>query len=268
MAKKGMTKEEAGKAREERLWTDVNRVAAEYCQKVNEGRPEKEQKAAKKLVSSTLESFNAEHRKNQYLAWDNAPEGAVKSAIYQRFVPQCKRVSYKSENGGPLTPEFSDVMQKADLPEMAVALGMDRFAKTDWFVKLQKLAFLHATKLSRRINGDANFEYMCSDAAKEFKFTDDKTFSDANFFQALQTVFDAILMVPDESGNNTIKIHLEEDDNGVPFCKEWAVITESITHQGNKPGSVNIGSTSKMSELVADCMYVLVNPDQKFELAQ
>lgn len=266
--KKVMTSEQAVKAREAKLWDDVKSAAETYCKKVNEGRPEKETKAAKKLVTETLNSFNAMHRQNIYREWDRTQDGAVRTAIYKRFVPQCKRVSFKSTNGSPMEPEYSDTLQKAELPEMAATLGNDKFADIHWFTKLQKLAFLHATKLSRRINGDADFSYQISDIAREFEFNDGKNYSDANFYQALQTVFDSILMVPDESGANTIRIHTEEDDNGVPYCREWSVITESITKQGQRPGLVNIGSTAKMSELVADCMFVLVNPEsEKFELA-
>lgn len=250
----------------EKMWADTQNLATAYAKSVNEGKPEKVQKAAKKMASEMLAEYNLEWCRNRYREWDNTPEGAVKTAIIKRYVVDTKSVKYPVGEDGFIYPEFTSTRTKANLPDMERTLGKDRFANPRWFDMLEKLAFLYATKLSRRINGDAHFEYKISDAAKEFNFTDGKFYSDAHFYEALQQVIDAILVIPDEDGNNLIKAHLEEDDNGIPYSREWEVVTESLTRQGNELGVVIIGATGKMSELIADVMHVIIDSDLDFKL--
>lgn len=226
--------------------------AGEACAAMNDGKTQKAIKNLQKIAKEAEDAYNAEVERLQYLAW--AEEGSpVETAIRERFVRNGKKVAYKTTDTGRYYQEITDAEFKADLLAMEAVVGSDGFHDADWFTKVQKLAVLLANSLNKQLSNNPNFQYLVDEAVSEFKFADDADLSsDASAIKALQQTVDSILFIP-------IKNKKGDEVNRLKVIKPaWVSISQSMTKQGKDPGSVSIGKTGKMCELVMDAMHCLL----------
>lgn len=219
----------------------------------------KELKELKKLSGAAIDKYNLALCDEQYRAWD-AEGDAVKTAIRLRKVPNCVKVSFKvNDDTDVMSAIYSSIGIKANLPAMQKVIGAEKFHDPKWFSMVGKLAWLCAGRLNMELGDNRNFNYEIDDATRAFEFPNGvKPYDDAGVIAALQQVFDAILMVPGKDGKNIIDAATEYHENGAVFNRALTMIRESMTHQGNEVGTVAIGGTGKMSELVADAMHILL----------
>lgn len=222
---------------------------------------QKKLKTLKKQVSDDVNTYNLELSKETYRDW-NALGDPVKTAIRTRFIPRTLSVTFKvNEDTDTMTATmvYRSDSYRADLPTMQTVLGPEVFAKTNWFAKCEKLAFIIAKNLNDRICEvkSTAFDYIIKDASKLFDFEGIDLNTEEGAIAALQEVMDSILFIPGEDGKNLIKANVRTV-NGKPCASAWTVIRESMTREGPSIGTVAISSTGKMSSLIADAMYTIM----------
>ena len=239
-------------------------AANELAQIMNDGETDQDiLKAKKKNLKNAVSAYNLELSHYWYRKW--AEDGnAVLKALTLRFVPDAVKVNVvKDEDSGwYYAEETSDgVKMKVSLPDIQNVLGRGVFAESDWAQKCNKLAFLYAGKIARNLRAEKALKYRIPDSAREFEFSEEygSVYSNAFFIHALQCVYDSILMIPDdETGENTIKVRPDYDDDGVVFSPEWEYVTDCFKKQGSEVGIVLLGNLAKMAELIADTMYLSI----------
>lgn len=203
----------------------------------------------KKAAANAVDAYNDELAKATYKEWDVMGD-AVKTALRERVVRQCLSVTYKvDEDSDVMAASFNSVAIKVKLTVLAETIGKDKFASADWFTKVQRLAWIIAGALNRKLGENPHFCYEVDEATKQFRFPDDiDPHTEEGCITALQQVFDSILFIPDKDGKNVIGANE----------KAWTCIRESLTKQGSAIGSVAISGTGKMTELVADAMHTVI----------
>lgn len=237
------------------FYDEMQNAATNYVLAYNEhNRTKKELKAMKKLATEKVDSYNQELAKETYKSW--AAEGnPVEIAIRTRFVPGCLRASFKTNDDDVMTLKFDHIEFLANLPMMMATLGAGVFADPDWFKKVEKLTWLIAARINKKLCDSAAFVYKIEDASKEFEFPEGvNPLTDDGVVHALQEIFDSILFVPDEDGQNKIHTTMKTDTDGSVYSPEWECIRESMT----KAGYINevlICNTGKMTEFIANAMY-------------
>ena len=242
-----------------KLYEDLIAKATKCADAQNDGKPKADVDALKKSASDALLAYNEQVTKEAYLKMAEAGD-AVKAALTVRYVDGVKRVSYKADkNTGHVTAVISAAQAKIDLPTMCKVIGREHFAAPNWFAMTQKMAFVIANALNRELSDNPAFIYAIDDAAKAFDFAPDANpASTKSVVKALQACADAILFVPttDKSGEsvNTIKM----------TSRHYAYIRECMTRQGKEVGEVIVGGTSKMSELIADAIHLVIVEKKPF----
>lgn len=240
----------------EELYADMSAKAGECCTAMNEGKTQKAIKNLKKIAKDAETDYNAEVARLQYIAWA-ADGNPVETAIRERYVRNGKKVSYKSNDSGRFFVEISDATFKADLLSMEDAVGVEKFKAEDWFLRVQKLAFLLANALNSQLSNDPGFRYAVDDAAAVFQFADDADYSsDASILKALQQTVDSILFMPITNRRGDVVNRLKV------IKPAWVYVAQCMTKQGNEVGNVSIANTGKMTELVADVMHCLLTGKQ------
>lgn len=241
------------------FYADMENKAVAYCEAYN-GQPRADKKALKEKKDAAMAAaakYNEELAKATYREWDK--EGhAVETAIRVRYVPGTIKLSMKPNDSDVAIARVStDNNYKANLPMMAATIGKKAFASADWFEKCEKLAYLIASRVSKHLSSGATFKYQIADASRKFSFPEGvNPMTDAGVCAALQQVYDAICMMPDEKGNNLIHVDVQKDkDDGSVFSNQWTFIREAMTREGKDLGSIEIYNTGRFTGLIADAMH-------------
>ena len=243
----------------EELNAVMREKGAEVVVAINDGKGDKVIKALKKAAKDAESAYNAEVARLQYIAWRD--EGnPMETAIRERNIPNGKKLYYKTTDTGRTYLEVNDYQFKVDLLELENAIGVEHFHEGDWFVKIQKLAYLLANALNKQLSNNADFRYEVEQAAMEFDFGEGADFtSDASILKALQITVDSILFMP-------IRNKAGIEVNRIKVIKPaWTCIAQSMTKQGSKPGEVAISGGNKMCELVTDVIHCIIT-GKKFKL--
>lgn len=237
------------------LMEKMEAAGVAYVAAYNAHEKKSAQKELKSAAKAAVDEYNDAVCNETYKVW--AAEGEpVKTAIRERFVKGCKKMTFKTNDDDVMVMTIVDTEVKANLPAMHTVIGADKFASPDWFVKTQKLAWLIAGRLNKELGENISFNYQIEDAAKAFAFDDGiKPNTDKGVQVALQQVFDAILFIDNGKGKNQIAVSTGKLDDGKVYSPQWTYIREALTRQGKGVGEIVIGNTVKMSELVADAMH-------------
>lgn len=236
---------------------NMEESAAAYVRAYNEHKPKKELKSMKSLAKAALDSYNLELSKATYQHWAEIGD-PIKQALIERFVPGAQKCSFKTDDNDVMVAVFKDAEYEINLPMMQVVLGADAFADADWFAKIEKLAWIIAGRVNVELGEKVGFEYKISDAANAFDFDGDITSIDG-VSAALQSVFDSILFIADENGENKIKADVVTLDDGSKICKAWYYVREAMTRRGGDArGQIVVGNTGLMTSLIADAMHVIL----------
>lgn len=242
-----------------KLYEDMTAKALACAEAQNAGKSKTDVDALKKSASDAMALYNEQIAKEVYQKM--ASDGdAVKTALTVRFIEGTKKISYKADKAtGHVSAVVSPAQAKIDLPMMQKTIGVEHFADPSWFSMIQKLAFIIANALNKSLSDSATFVYQIDDAAKAFEFAPDADPTSAkSVVKALQKCADAILFVPkaDKSGNTVNAIKMTS--------VHWTYIRECMTRQGKDVGEVAVGGTSKMSELVADAINLVILEKKPF----
>lgn len=245
-------------------------VASNYAKAYNNKEKKSTLKALKKMANEACNTYNLELSKATYRQW--AKEGdAVKTAIRSLYVPNAQRLSFKTDDDDYMTVVLSDTQYEVNLPQMQATLGAGVFADSDWFNKCEKLAFIVANALNEHLNDSAMFNFNIAEASKEFSFPKGiDPLSDEGVVHALQCVFDSILFIPENggengkskskkknAGENLIKTRVKEDKRGVKYSVEWQYIRESMTQNGGV-GVVTVCNTGKFTSYILHAMHLIL----------
>lgn len=250
---RGITMEKMLQEYYDAMIAEANKVA----DAMNEKKSADDIKAAKKIAKTAMDKYNDEAAKLAYRTWaaENDGEKAVEIAIRTLYIPGAKSVTYKApKDSTVVSAKVNDAKIKINLVKLAETIGKERFHSEGWFNATQKLAYVIANRLNKSLGNDPMFQYAVDEAAKEFQFpADADPTSNNSIVKALQTVVDGILYIPEtnKKGETVNAIKMEN--------KHWTVIRESMTNGTGEPGQVGICGTGKMSELVADEIYVVLN---------
>lgn len=229
-------------------------AAAKYVEAANdrENPSVKKMKELKKVVTSAQDEYNKALEESIYAQW--AEEGdPIKTAIRTRTF-KGKSVRFKVTDKNLTYMEISDKDLLVSLLELERVIGVQHFSSPSWFDMASNIAWFIASTVNFALGGGDDFAYEVKEAAKEFSF--DKGIDlkkESTCINALQQVFDAILLIPEpsKSGKNIIRAE----------GKAWAYIRESMTRKGGI-GEIVIGNTGKMTELILDAMHLaLTNGD-------
>lgn len=236
--------------------------ANKYAQALNDGETDPEViKVYRKDLNNAVAAYNLELAHYWYRKW-NEESNAVLQAITVRFVPDAVTVKVvkDEESGFYFAEENADAEVKISLPDIQHTLGKGVFARADWQDACNRLAYLYASRVNRRLKDEEGFKYKISEAARKFKFSEEygSVYSSKFFVHALQDVFNFILTIPDDNGENKIRVLIETDDDGIPYSPAWDYATNCFTKQGKEVGKVILGNPYKMAELIMDAMYLSV----------
>jgi len=241
----------------EKLRKDMRDTATAYAAAYNRRESKRNLKPLREAANAALQEYNLELAAETFRRWDKEGE-PVKTAIRERYVPHAQKCSFKTNDDDVMTVVFSDTDYKVNLPMLCKIVGIEKFASPNWFEKVERLAWLLAGSLNKELGDNPMFDYEISEATKAFNFPEEiNPHSDEGTLAALQQVFDSILFIPDEKGDNIIQVKSKTLDNNHVSAKEWASIKNSMTYKGKRPGEVVIGNTGLMTELVADAMHVI-----------
>ena len=246
-------------AEEKTLKTMYNEVIANANAVVvamNEHKPQKEVKALKKVCKESVDLYNDRLAKAYYIRLSTEHgHDAVKVALEaeETAIPDAIGISFKvTDDDVALFSENKPVV-KMNLVKMQQAIGPEYFHSKDWFARVNVLARLMAVALNEELGGSATFQYILDESAKEFKLSADADpKSVKSMVKAFQQVIDDVLWIDtlDKSGNHV---------NGIKFTsKQWAYIRDCMSKQGGKIGEVLYGSPAKCTELVADCIHLIL----------
>ena len=235
------------------LYDESIDACAAYVKAYNDHVPGKKLKAMKKDATEKINAYNLALSREVYKAWAKAGD-VVKTAIVTRFVPGAKKAKFTVNDDDVMSFELKDTEYYTNLPEIQRTCGADVFADAAWLNKVEKLTWLIAGRINKRIAGDPSFKYEIMEASGAFEFPEEiNPLTDDGVICALQSIFDSILFVPGEDGENSIHT-TTADDNGRPYCPQWEVIRESMT----KAGWVNevvICNTTLMTQYIANAMH-------------
>lgn len=241
------------------FYDDVVEKAGIAAAAINAGKPEKETSKLKKAATDAMATYNTEAARVAFVKW--AEEGnPIEQAVRTYYVPEAKKVMFKKAKGTEqVYVEYGPAEIAIDLFQLEDVVGKDKFHDPDWFKPVENLALLIANATNKDMGGNIAFAYAVSEAAREFKFSEEADPKSAkSMAKALQQTVDGILYLPvaDQSGREL---------NGLKVTTAaWHYIRESMTKRGKKPGSVQIMSPAAACELVLDVMYIIIN-NKKFE---
>jgi len=221
---------------------------------LNQGVTEAESKKYKDEAKEALDAYNKAATTMAYESWHNGDD-SIQTMIKAGYIPGLKRYSCKQDKtSGIYKATVSDTKGKISLVGYQMIIGKGDFHDPEWFIKAQKLAYIVANALNDALGKVEGFSYAVDEAAKAFDFAENADpKSTRSVVSALQQVADSILFIPTKTKAgaevNTLKMR----------SIEWGYIRECMTRQGTDIGSVVIGNTEKMAELVADVMYLMLN---------
>lgn len=241
----------------ENLYDEMQNRAIEYVKAYNDRKStKKELKSLKKLATDKMDTYNLELSKETYKEWAENGGNAVETGIKTRFVPGCKRVRFPTNDNDVMSVEFVERKYPVNLPQMMATLGAGAFASPDWFKLVEKFAYLMANNLNKMLADSVTFKYQIEEASQAFSI--DGVDLDAIAWRSaiIQKIFDSILFIPDESGNNTIRATICQDNYGRDVVREWEYITNAMTRDGELgKGELVVGGTGKMTEYIANAMH-------------
>ena len=244
------------------LYDEAQDACAAYVKGYNDHVSRKELKAMKKAATEKINSYNLELSRETYKQWAKSGD-VVKTAITTRFVPGAKKASFKENKDDIMAYTMKDDEYLTNLPEIQHTCGAAVFSDTAWFPMVEKLVWLIAGRINKHIAGSPEFKYEIEQASEAFEFPAEiNPLTDDGVIYALQAIFDAILYIPGEDGQNAIHTTWAYDEDGRPYCPQWEVIRESMT----KAGWVNevvICDTTKMTHYIANAMYGILTKYEK-----
>ena len=217
-----------------------------------------ELQARKTAVAISLDEYNVELAKETFKRW-NIEGDPVRTAIRLRVVPHALWIIYKTDDNDVMTFTVKDgVDYPVDLVLLESVVGADKFAAADWLDAAEKLWAIWAVRLNKRIGDNPNYQPNIRAIAKEFHFPEGVNPNSAEgVIIATQYVFDKILMIPDEDGNNLIACVREEDEDGQVYSRATEVIRQSLTGKGARARLKCYGPAT-MVTLVADAMHEIM----------
>ena len=237
------------------LFDKSQEACVAYVKGYNDRISRKELKALKKAANEAINSYNLELSRAVYKEWAKSGD-VVKTALTLNFVPGAKKASFKENKEDIMAYTMNDDKEYfINLPEIQHTCGAEVFADTSWFLMVEKLVWLIAGRLNEEIAGSPEFKYEIDEASAAFEFPEGiNPLTDDGIIHALQKIFDAILFVPGEDGQNTIQTTTKYDVDGRPYCPQWKVIRESMTRAG-KPNEVIFCNTTTMTRYIANAMW-------------
>lgn len=230
----------------------VSEAANQVVLALNSHEPSKKVKELKDVAKKELSEYNEEIARATYLSWrdDGDP---VRTAVRELNLKGCKKVSYKETDDGMFVVQFDDDSNvRANLVDMMNTIGKDAFADAGWFSACQKLAYLIAGTLNSKLSSASSFQYILDDAASAFEFGDVDPCTSEGMEIALQTVFDKILMIPDENGNNSLSVVTTVSGNA------WHYLREAMTKEGKKAGQITICNIGSVVRIVLAAMHIVM----------
>lgn len=243
-----------------KMLEDATKAATDYAAAYNANAGKARLKALKKAATNAFDEYNLCLSRETYRAW--AKEGdAVRTAIRLRFVPNAKKVAFKTNDDDYMTVVIGDnTKYPVNLPQMQATLGTDAFNDPHWFSKCEKLMYAAANIINEHLGNGSVFNMNISDAGREFNFTSEiDSLDDECVVTALQTIFDSILFIedPDNEGANLIKTRIEHDKYGNPYSVDWQYIRESMT-MNTGCCDIKMCNTGKFTAFVADVMHKII----------
>lgn len=244
----------------EEMRTAMIAAATTYAAAYNKHESKATLKTLKSAAKLALDNYNIELAKETYKQW-NAEGNPVKTAIRCRVVPHAQKCNFKVTDDDIMTVNFSEnTAYDVDLPLLQSVIGAEKFANKNWLAMSEKLAWLIAARFNEKLGDNPAFKYEVTDAAKAFQFPDGvNPYTDDGIIVALQSIFDAILFIPDETGKrNRIHIERKELADGTVYSQATEVIYNSFTCKGNSRGHLAVCGTGRMHALIADAMHVIL----------
>lgn len=234
---------------------DFNKVADAANQVVlalNSHSPSKKVKGLKDVAKKELSEYNSEIARATYLTWRDEGD-PIRTAVREHYIKGCKKVSYKETDDGMFFVQFDDdTTVRANLVDMMNTIGNEFFSDPQWFVSCQKLAYLIAGTLNRKLSNVSSFKYIIDDAASAFEFDGVDPCTSEGMEIALQTVFNNILMIPDEDGRNSISVVTTVSGNA------WYWLRDAMTKKGKKDGQIVICNIGSAVSQVLEAMHVVM----------
>lgn len=242
------------------LMEKVNDRISEYATAfANPDTKEKDLRMLKSRIKDAADAYNEEKERQTYREWNEAGD-PVLTGIRERFVPRTIKVTLKPNKLGVLVTNiiYSSDSYPVSLITMESVLGDKIFASKDWFVKIEKLCFLVANRISRDLQQGIIFSDISEDAkAFSYEGLDEKApLADVNLMAALQQVYDAICVVDDGNGKNKIAVDINKDEiTGETFSAQWRYVREAMTRKAGV-GILEICNLSGFTALVLDVMHL------------
>ena len=236
-------------------------AAITYASKYNsEERVKKsELKKLKSASDDAVSAYNLELSQTYYRMW-NEEGDAVRTAIRYRNIPNAKKVSFKTDDDDRMTVSIVDNDNyPVNLFVLQATVGITAFTSVDWFVKVERLASVVATRISKELEcGDAWVYATQNDISCSGSFRANP-YSDAGIIAALQECMDAICFIAskDDAEKNVIQCNVGTLDDGSVYSPEWRIIRESMTRNCGC-NRLAVCNTAKMASYIVDAMHALL----------
>lgn len=239
------------------LYDEVISRANEVVKAMNERESQSKIKSLRKVVKGAIDDYNNAIAEDYYktLAADFGHD-AVRHALEAEgvLIPGTISVSFKETKDGVAYMAPGTAHIKVNLVRMEQVIGKEYFHDEGWFYRLSVLARMIAVSLNNDLDGSVTFVYPVDKACEAFDIgADASPTSKSSMVKAFQRVIDDVVFIGDNVDKNGNPV------NALKFTtKNWAYVRECMTRKGAEVGEVAIASPTMVSDLIGDCIHLML----------
>ena len=221
------------------------------------GMTAKERDEAKKELRSLKDSYNESAEKLAYFQWAeeaSTPQECMEAALRAIHIPNIKNASVKmSKKLGVYVASVDDARpsqsNRVNLINLRKTLGVEYFAREDWFDCVQSIALAYVAHLAK--NAEVGSYSYPTEISKTFAFKEGADpLSKTSMIRALQETVDAILFIPTENKKGETVNAIKVDG------RDYTYLKEAFTKEGNDVGHIDLKDTQNTARLIAQIIHM------------